>query len=68
MSKIICKDNIFVLETKNTHYVIGVDKEGCNHHIYWGKKCSMDDYEIDYNDGENSHNTMLDEFTQDFGY
>lgn len=66
MSKVICKDNIFVLEAKNTHYVIGIDSEGCNHHIYWGRKCDIDDYEIDYNESENSHNTMLDEFTQEY--
>lgn len=66
MSKIICKDNIFVIETENTHYVIGVDKEGVNRHIHWGNKCDADDYVIDYNDGENSHNTMLDEFEQEY--
>ena len=66
MSKIICKDNIFILETKSTHYVIGIDSEGGNHHIYWGRKCDIDDYEIDFNEGENSHNTMLDEFTQEY--
>ena len=25
---IVCKDNIFILETKNTYYVLGVDKLG----------------------------------------
>lgn len=34
MSKIICKDKIFVIETENTHYVIGIDNAGCNRHIY----------------------------------
>lgn len=66
MSKIICRNNIFVLETKNTHYVIGIDSEGCNQHIYWGRKCDPDDYVINYSNGENSHNTMLDEFAQEY--
>ena len=66
MSKIICKDKIFVIETENTHYVIGIDKEGCNRHVYWGKKCDVNDYEIDYNHGENAHNTVLDEITQEY--
>lgn len=66
MSKIICKDKIFVIETENTHYVIGIDNAGCNRHIYWGKKCDVNDYEIDYNNGENSHNTVLDEITQEY--
>ncbi len=66
MSKIICRDKIFVIETENTHYVIGIDNTGCNRHVYWGKKCDVNDYEIDYNNGENSHNTVLDEITQEY--
>lgn len=58
MSKIICRDKIFVIETENTHYVIGIDNEGFNRHVYWGKKCDVNDYEIDYNHGENAHNTV----------
>lgn len=37
---------IFVLNTKNTHYVLGVDDEGRLRHIHWGKKACEDDYEI----------------------
>lgn len=66
MSKIICRDKIFVIETENTHYVIGIDNEGFNRHVYWGKKCDVNDYEIDYNHGENAHNTVLDEITQEY--
>lgn len=66
MSKIICKDKIFVIETENTHYVIGIDNVGFNRHVYWGKKCDVNDYEIDYNYGENAHNTVLDEITQEY--
>lgn len=62
---IICKNNIFVLETKNTHYVLGVDKYGYNHHIHWGKKCSIQDYTIEDSDDENSNHSMLDNFRQE---
>lgn len=66
MSIIVCKNNVFVLETKNTHYVLGVDEEGTDHHIHWGRKCDINDYEIHYHGDENSHNTMLDEFAQEY--
>jgi alpha-galactosidase len=39
-------DRIFILETENTHYVIGVDASGNAHHIHWGKKCRHDDYTL----------------------
>jgi hypothetical protein len=56
----ILKDNIFVLETKNTHYVLGVDKYGYNRHIHWGKKCNINDYEAKDIWDENSNHTRLD--------
>lgn len=62
---IICKDNIFILETKNTHYVLGVDKYGYNRHIHWGKKCDADDYFIKNIGDENSNHSMLDNFKQE---
>lgn len=36
--------NLFVLETKNTHYVTAVDSDGHLRHIYWGRKCKAGDY------------------------
>lgn len=63
---IICKNNIFVLETKNTHYVLGVDKYGYNHHLHWGKKCDADDYFIKEIESQNSNHSMLDEFKQEY--
>lgn len=64
--KIIKRDNhIFILETENTHYVIGIDKIGYNHHIHWGKKCNPDDYYINDIGDENSNHTMLDEYRQE---
>lgn len=63
---IICKNNIFVLETKNTHYVFGVDKFGYNRHIHWGKKCCTDDYFIRDISDQNSNHSMLDEYKQEY--
>lgn len=63
---IICENNIFVLETKNTHYVLGVDKYGYNHHLHWGKKCDIKDYFIEEIGDENSNHSMLDNFRQEF--
>lgn len=66
MGIIVRDDNVFILDTKNTHYVLGVDKFGINRHLYWGDKCSVDDYEIDLQKGENAHNTVLDEIKQEY--
>lgn len=63
---IICENNIFVLVTKNTHYVLGVDKYGYNHHLHWGKKCDIKDYFIEEIGDENSNHSMLDNFRQEF--
>ena len=59
------KNNIFILETKNTHYVFGVDEEGHNRHIHWGNKCNYGDYEFVHVNGENSNNTVQDEIRQE---
>lgn len=63
---IICKNKIFILETKNTHYVLGVDKYGYNRHLHWGKKCDGDDYFIREIRDQNSNHSMLDEFKQEY--
>ncbi|MDD6727848.1 MAG: alpha-galactosidase [Eubacteriales bacterium] len=59
------KNGIFVLETENTHYVLGVDKNGYNRHIHWGKKCDVKDYRIFNWGDENSNHTTLDEMKQE---
>lgn len=66
MSIHICEDNIFVLETKNTHYVLGIDKYGYNRHIHWGKKCNINDYEATDIWDENSNHTRLDMACQEY--
>ena len=58
--------NIFVLETKNTHYVIGIDSLGCNRHIHWGGKCDISDYSMHTYGDENSNHSQLDNFKQEY--
>ncbi len=60
------KDNVFVLETKNTHYVLGIDKYGYNHHLHWGNKCDIEDYFIEDSKDENSNHSMIDNFKQEY--
>lgn len=62
----ILDNNIFILETKNTHYVLGVDKYGYNRHIHWGKKCNINDYEATDIWDENSNHTRLDMAKQEY--
>ena len=62
----ILKNNVFVLETKNTHYVLGIDKNGNNRHIHWGKKCLVSDYEVKNIWDENSNHTSLDMARQEY--
>lgn len=56
---IINKENIFILNTLNTHYVIGICENGV-YHIHWGKKCREDDYEIPVSKEENSNHSVPD--------
>ena len=59
-------NNVFVLETKNTHYVLGIDKNGNNRHIHWGRKCNTNDYEVKDIWDENSNHTSLDMAKQEY--
>lgn len=65
MAVIKCKNNLFVLETLNTHYALCIDANGLNRHIHWGKKCNVNDYEVDCTGDENSNHTRLDEYKQE---
>jgi alpha-galactosidase len=49
-------NGVFVLETKNTHYVMAVDKEGVLTHLHWGDKCAIEDYASLYTGNESSSN------------
>ena len=63
---ILVKDNIFVLETKNTHYVIGADKFGTVHNLHWGKKCRIEDYELPESDDIQHNHRMKDCFREEY--
>lgn len=57
---------IFVIETKNTHYVCGVDKTGLLRHIHWGKKCNISDYEVTETWEQNSNHSGQDLATLEY--
>lgn len=65
MSIITTDNNIFILETKSTHYVFGIDDSGYNRHIHWGRKCRCDDYELKCQGHENSNHSQLDRYKQE---
>lgn len=56
---IICKKKIFILETDNTQYAIGISGNGVMH-LHWGKKCCIDDFEDFATQEENSNHSELD--------
>lgn len=58
-------NNIFSLETPNSQYVVGIDKYGYNHCLYWGKKCDISDFVIEDTSDENSNHSMADAFKQE---
>ena len=66
MSVKVLKNNIFVLETKNTHYAFGIDSLGYNRHIHWGKKCREEDYFMHERGDENSNHSRLDGYMQEY--
>lgn len=66
MAIFACENNIFVLETKNTQYVLGIDKNGYNRHIHWGKKCPVSDFLSTDIWDENSNHTELDMAKQEY--
>ena len=66
MAIIIKENNVFVIETKNTHYAFGIDERGYNRHIHWGRKCDAGDYCMPLIWDANSNHTMLDEIRQEY--
>lgn len=37
---------VYVIETKNTQYVIGIDSNGRVRHLHWGNKVKVEDFDI----------------------
>lgn len=52
--------NVFVIETKNTHYVMGVNDSGLLQHIHWGMKAPVDEYTVVKDWERNSNHSALD--------
>lgn len=63
---IIAKDNLFILETKNAHYVVGVDIHGNAHQLHWGKKCPTADYDFAKGVNENATIPALDCYRMEY--
>jgi alpha-galactosidase len=57
---------IYILETKNTHYVVGADEAGIVRHIHWGKKAMAEDYCIPEIYDVNSNHSALDRSLQEY--
>lgn len=52
--------NVFLINTLNTHYVMGVNDDGVLQHIHWGAKMPVDQYSV-FNEWErNSNHSELD--------
>ena len=57
---------IFVIETKNTHYVMGVNDKGILRHIHWGAKACADDYNMSPEWERNSNHSELDYISEEY--
>lgn len=61
---ILERNGVFILETENTHYVMGVDCEGVLNHLHWGKKCPVEDYYCTYKSREKNSNHSARDFSK----
>ncbi|MBE6719355.1 MAG: alpha-galactosidase [Ruminococcaceae bacterium] len=59
-------NQIFLIETKNTHYVMGVNEKGILRHLHWGKKAPLDDYHISPEWERNSNHSELDYISEEY--
>lgn len=60
------RENIFVLETENYQYVLGVGSDGLLRHLHWGEKVQPGDFEIKVFDDINSNHSYLDTMCQEY--
>lgn len=60
------QEKIFVISTKNTHYVIGVDSNGNLQHLHWGRKAKESDYCFGIFGDYNSNHSSLDMINQEY--
>lgn len=61
---ILERDGVFILETENTHYVMGIDCEGWLNHLHWGSKCPLEDYYCTYKPWERNSNHSARDFSK----
>lgn len=61
------QEKIFVISTKNTHYVVGIDGDGNLQHLHWGKKAKETDYCFGLNGEYNSNLDMMKQEYTVFG-
>lgn len=59
-------NKIFVIETQNTHYVVAVDDFGIVRNIHWGKKATVDCYEVKHFGDPNSNHTSRDIMNEEY--
>ncbi|MBR3148978.1 MAG: alpha-galactosidase [Eubacterium sp.] len=59
-------DNIFVIETKNTHYVMGVSEKGILRHLHWGRKSPVSEYGVSPEWERNSNHSELDYIAEEY--
>lgn len=59
-------NRIFVIETQNTHYVIGVDNDGIVRNLHWGKKASVDCYQVLPYGAPNSNHSARDIMNEEY--
>jgi len=57
---------VFVIETKNTHYVMGTNEKGILRHLHWGKKAPKEDYIVSPEWERNSNHSELDYISEEY--
>ena len=57
---------ILIIETKNTHYVMGVNEKGILRHIHWGRKACREDYNLSPEWERNSNHSELDYISEEY--
>lgn len=50
----------FIIETKNTQYVMSVGSDNILYHMHFGKKCAHSDFDLKLHGDANSNNTSAD--------
>ena len=65
---LVMANKTFVIETKNTHYAMGVNDKGILRHLHWGKKAPEKDYRILPEWERNSNHSELDCILEEYSF